>query len=194
MPAGIKYDLNPQEVEKEVVNVATIYRLAGGFNLDVTNLTDGSYLPVLTPLAVDFATRKAVACKNVKIYENAASDATALKVEKNSLAYVGMYIGTGSKGAQVTAIDKSNAAYDTLTIAAALTAAVTAGQVLFESSAVGGTTVKNVANCLNYARTKVETGATVTAVGQAFEIKESKLTVPVSDKDKTNLGSRFMFV
>ena len=194
MPAGMKYDLNPLEVEKELCNKKTIYRLAGGFNLVDAALVDGVYLPHLAPLAIDFTTRKAVACKNVKVTEAAASDAVAIKVEKGSLAYVGMILGTGAKGATVSAIDKTNANYDLITIAAAFAAALTVGQVLFEASAAGGTTVKNVCNFLNYARVKVEAGATVTAVGQAYEIKESKLSLPVSSKDKETLGSRFMFV
>lgn len=299
MPAGIKYDLNPLAVEKELCNIATIYRLAGGFNLVDDKLVAGTYLPHLAPLAVDFTTRKAKAVKNVKIYENAASNAIAIKVEKNSLAYVNMYLGNGSKAAQVTAIDKTNATYDLLTIT--LGAAVTAGNILFEVGAtasvkavhkitigtnavnadtltidgvvytfataaaegviaVGGTALAtaanledavsaqyegvfsvtadgaklvltqlvpgvgaipvisktgtiaatvatttaavvgtsteplNVANALNYARVKVEDGATITAVGQAFEIKEKELYLPVHAKDKVTLGARFMFV
>lgn len=299
MPAGIKYDLIPQAVEKELCNIATIYRLAGGFNLVDDKLVAGTYLPHLAPLAVDFTIRKAKAVKNVKIYENAASNATAIKVEKNSLVYVNMYLGNGSKAAQVTAIDKTNATYDLLTIT--LGAAVTAGDVLFEVGAtasvsgvhkitigtnaantdtltidgvvytfataaaegviaVGGTALAtaanledavsaqyegvfsvkadgaklvltqlvpgvgaipvisktgtiaatvatttaavvgtsteplNVANALNYARVKVEDGATITAVGQAFEIKEKELYLPVHAKDKVTLGARFMFV
>lgn len=194
MPAGMKYDYTPQEVEKEICRQDTIYRLSGGFNLEDDKLVDGVYLPHLAPLAIDFTTRKAVAVKNVKIYEDAASDATKLKIEKNSLAYVGMIIGTGAKGATVSAIDKSNSSYDELTVAAALGATVKAGQVLFEASATGGTTVKNVANFLNYARVKVENGATVTAVGRAYEIIESKLSLPISSKDKASLGANFMFV
>ena len=194
MPPGIKYDLAAVGATPEVCNVATIYRLTGGFNLEDDKLVSGSYLPPLAPLAIDFTTRKAVAVKDVKVVEAAASDATTVKIAKKSLAYVGMILGTGSKGATITAIDKSNASYDVVTIDSAFTVALTLGQILFEASAVGGTTVKNVANYLNYARTKVETGATVTAIGQAFEIIESKLELPVSTKSKTTLGARFMFV
>jgi hypothetical protein len=300
MPAGMKYDLNPLEVEKELWNQSTTFRLSGGFNLDDDKLAAGITLPSLTPLAIDFATRKAKAVKNVKIYENAAANAVVIKIKKNSLAYVNMYLGNGVKAALVTAIDKTNAAYDVLTIT--LGAAVTDNQILFETTAVvgvkgvytltigtvpavddkltingteytfaaaaaegkimigadkvattgnlqdtveadnqdfvvkangaklvltqkvagtgaipvivvtqtgGGTLAAtiaqttagvsgtsteplNVAKFLNYARVKVETGATVTAIGQAYEIKESKLTVPVSAKDKVSLGARFM--
>ena len=305
MPAGFTYSLNPMEVEKELCRIETIYRLSGGFNLDDDKLVAGSYLPHLAPLAIDFATRKAKAVKNVKVYENAAAGASAIKIEKNSLAYVNMYLANGTNAAKVTAIDTSNADYDSLTIT--LGAAVTTGDVLFEVAAAtnggtvgvyslaittaptaadvltvdginyayaaaesdteyavgadakeaakniedalsaqydgifsvtsrngkltfkqltpgvgdipvisvtqtGGTLVatitentagvaaidasspKNVCNFLNYARVKVESGATVTAVGQAFEIDESELYLPVHEKDKASLGDRFMFV
>ncbi len=194
MPPGIKYDLAAVGATPEVCNIATIYRLAGGFNLVDDKLVAGSFLPPLAPLAIDFATRKAVAVKDVKVVEAADANATSLKIAKKSLAYVGMFLGTGTKGATVTAIDKSNAAYDVVTIDAALTVAVAVGQILFEASAAGGTTVKNKANFLNYARVKVETGATVTAIGQVFEIVESKLELPIGDKSKGTLGARFMFV
>lgn len=194
MPPGIKYDLAAVGATPEVCNIATIYRLAGGFNLVDDKLVAGSFLPPLAPLAIDFATRTAVAVKDVKVVEAAAADATSLKIAKKSLAYVGMFLGTGTKGATVMAVEKSNAAYDVVTIDAPLTVAVTVGQILFEASAAGGTTVKNKANFLNYARVKVEAGATVTAIGQVFEIIESKLELAVSEKSKTTLGARFMFV
>lgn len=309
MPAGITYDLAAATASQEVCNVASIYRLAGGFNLDDDTLVAGTTLPPLAPLAVNFATRKAKAVKSVKVYESALANATAIKVVKGSLAYKDMYLGNGTVSAQVTAIDATNALYDTLTVT--LGAAVTANDILMEtagaSSAVGavkgvytltiGTvpavddkitingidytfaaaaaenkiaigadkvataanlqdTVEadnqnfvvkangaklvftqkvagvgaiptvavvqtgggtlaasiaettagvagvvtsiaaamNVANALNYASVKVETGATVTAIGSVYEIIESKLSLPVSTVDKANLGARFMFV
>ena len=180
----------------EMLRYDTVYRLSGGFNLDISNLSGVKQIPPATPLKVDFKTRKAKAVINVKVveaYTNGES-ATTIKVAKNSLAYPNMFIGNGTKGAKVTEIDKSNANYDTLTIAAAFGANIAKGAVLFEASAVGGTTAKATANTLNYAWTKVEEGATVTAIGRAFEIKESKLIVPISDKDKESLGDRFMFI
>jgi hypothetical protein len=194
MPAGLKYDLNPLEVERELWNQATTYRLAGGVNLNDDALTADVKLAPLTPLAVDFSTRTAKVCKNVKVVEAATATDTSIKVQKGSFAYVGAIFGTGSAGATVQSIDKSNAAFDTITFAATLGVALTVNQVLFEASAAGGTTVKNKCNYLNYAWTKVENGATLTLVGQAFEIQESKLYAPISQKDKDTLGARFMFV
>lgn len=306
MPAGFKYSLDPLPVEKELCNQATIYRLSGGFNLEDDKLTEGTHLPHLAPLAIDFATRKVKAVKNVKVYGNAAYNATELHVEKNSLAYIGMFLGNGEVAAKVTDIVKTNPLYDVLTIS--LGVAVTKGDVLFETTgasdggtigvytlaitnnaaagdkitisgvdyefaaaeaedkvAIGGSAAKTAlaleealedifygvftirpngakliftqivpgvgelemtvtqadgsgtlvatltettegkkatsvtepkyaANFLNYARVRVEEGATVTAVGQAFEIRESQLYLPVSEKDKASLGARFMFV
>lgn len=65
--------------------------------------------------------------------------------------------------------------------------------MLFEASSAAGKTPKAMAMALNYAWTKVEDGATITAVGQAYEIRPTRLIVPISDKDKESLGDRFMF-
>lgn len=194
MPAGIHYNVTPLNTERELYNVKSSYRLQGGFNLVADNLKDGSYIDVLTPLAIDFKTRKAIPLKSVKIVEAADGTGTTYKIAKGSLAYEGMIIGTGAKGAEIANINKDNADYDSITTAAALGAAVKVGDVLFEASAAGGTTLKHVPNALNYARVKVEVGATVTALGQAYEIREPKLYVPVSQKEKDALGDRFMFV
>ncbi|TXD47344.1 head fiber protein [Polaribacter sp. IC073] len=191
MPAGIKYDLKGFDVERELCNQKTIYRLAGGSNLVDNDVQNGTFIPHLAPLALDKATNTVKVVKSVKAYADIS--ATALKISKGSLVSVGQHIGTGSKGGTISAIDKSNEAYDELTLAATITG-VKEGDVLFEATAAGGTTQKNVAGFLNYARVKVEAGATVTLVGQAFEIQEDKLYLAISDKDKTSLGARFMFV
>ena len=193
MPAGFKYNLNAEPVIEELCRYETVFRHSGGFNLDDSSLVEGSLIPVLAPIAVDFTARKVKLVKNATIVEAANATATQYKIAKSSLVGVGMFLGTGAKGAQVTAIDKTNADYDLVTVGATIGAAVTVGQVLFEATAVGGTTPANVANKLNYARTKVEPGATITAVGRAYEIIESKLKLPISDKDKASLGDNFMF-
>ncbi len=194
MPAGLKYDLKGQEVERELCNQKTIYRLAGGFNLVDEDVPNGAIVPHLAPLSVDFKTRTAKVVKNVKIYEDANNSATELKVAKGSVVKVGMFLGTGAKGAEISAIDKSNPDYDVIATSAALGASVKQGDVLFEATAANGKEPKNSANFLNYARVKKEDGATVTAVGRAYEIQEDKLYLPVSAKDKESLGARFMFV
>lgn len=195
MPAGLHYNL--EQIEKptpEMCRIETIYRYSGGFNLVLTNLTGVKTIPPLTPLVLDFKKRQATVVINVEVAEKYTTG-TSMKVKKNSLAYAGMFIGDGTNGAKVGKIDKANADYDTLTLAAAFGSSVTveAGTVLFEAKAQDGTEPEATATALNYATTKVEEGATVTAIGRAYEIRPTKIIVPISEKDKASLGDRFMF-
>ena len=194
MPAGFKYDLNPIERQMpEMCRFETVYRISGGFNLDISNLTGVDKIPPLTPLVLDFEKRTAKAVLNVEVAEKITAGSTSLKIKKNSLAYVGMHIGNGTNGGTIEAIDKSNAEYDTVTLAASPTLAADKDAVLFEATAAAGKTAKATATALNYAWTKVEAGVTITAIGQAYEIRPTRLIVPISDKDKETLGDRFMF-
>ena len=194
MPAGFNYNLNPDAVAEEICDVQTLHHKRGAYKLDTTGLTIGSKLPRFTPVAVNLATRVAKVVKNVKVLEDVAADATSVKIAKGSLAYVGMHLGTGTKGATVSAIDTSNASYDILTISAAFTVKVNAGTVLFEATAAGGTTPKNVANFVIYEETKVENGIVLVAlIMRAYEIQEGKLALAFSAKDKEALTARFQF-
>ena len=78
----------------------------------------GSFLPGFTPICADLKTSSLMRLINVRVVEayTTGGEALSIKVAKNSLAYVGMFVGSGKKGAEVTAIDKSNAGYDVLTI------------------------------------------------------------------------------
>ncbi len=194
MPAGFKYDMNLiEKVMPEMCRFETVYRLSGGFNLDISNLAGVDAIPPLTPVVIDFVTRKAVAVINVEVVESISAGATALKVKKGSLVGVGAHLGNGSNGGTVTAIDKSNADYDLVTLAEGSTLVAEKGAVLFEATAVGGKSAKRTANFLNYAWTKVVEGATITAIGRAYEIRPTRLIAPISEKDKASLGDRFLF-
>lgn len=195
MAAGLKYNLDPiEKVMPEMCRFETVYRYSGGFNLVLDNLTGVKAIPPMTPLVLDFKARKATAVINVEVAEKYTTG-TSMKIKKGSLAYVGMFIGDGTNGAKISKIDKSNEAYDTLTLGAAFGSDVTVevGTVLYEATAAAGTEKKASATALNYAWTKVEPGATVTAVGRAYEIRPSKLIAPISEADKESLGDRFMF-
>ncbi len=195
MPAGFKYNLKPIEANMpEMCRYETVYRYSGGFNLVLDNLSGVDKIPPMTPLVLDFVNRKATVVINVEVAEKYTSG-TTMKIKKNSLAYVGMFIGDGTNGAKINKIDTTNEAYDTLTLAAAFGSSVTveAGTVLYEATAVAGTEKKALAKALNYAWTKVEEGATVTAIGRAYEIRPTKLIAPISEADKESLGDRFMF-
>ena len=194
MAAGIKYDLKPIEGNMpEMCRFETVYRLSGGFMLDLSNLAGIGNIPPLAPMVVDFKTRKAKVVVCAKVHKRITASTTELQIEKGSFVAVGMHLGNGKNGGTVEAISKENPAYDVVTLAATPTLAAEVGDVLFQAKSAGGTTPQALANVLNYAWTKVEEGATVTAVGQAYEIRPSKLIAPISDKDKENLGARFMF-
>lgn len=195
MGKPMNYNLAPMPVNKEAARFDTCVRQSQGFKLDRTNL-GRDYLPSLAPIYVDFANKKAYPIVNMEVYEayTNGADALTIKVKKGSGVSVGMFIGNGSKGAEVSAVDKSNAAYDVITISAAFGSNIAAKAVLFQASAVSGTTQKYKANQLNYAPAKNEDGATVTGIISIYEIHTSKIDYPFSAKDKESLGDRFQFI
>ena len=110
MSAGFKYDLVPPVEQEERYDVQTGIRRRGPFKLDTQNLVVGSFLPGFTPICADLKNKFAYAVINVRVVEayTTGEEALSIKVAKNSLAYVGMFVGSGKKGAEVTAIDKSD--------------------------------------------------------------------------------------
>lgn len=196
MSAGFKYDLVPPVEQEERYDVQTGIRRRGPYKLDTTNLADGSYLPSFVPVYADLKNKFAYPVRNVEVieaYTNGA-DAKTIKIAKNSLAYAGMFIGNGTKGAKVTAIDKSDKTHDTLTIEAAFGENIAKDAVLFEATAVEGTKQKYTANSALYNRTKVESGIVLVALLRtAAEIEPSKLVMPFSENDKSNLKGWFEF-
>lgn len=189
MAAGFKYNIEPEPSIEERYDVSTGVRRRGPYKLDTTNLVAGSSLPSFTPIAADLVKKTAQVAIRVEVYEKYTSGSnTTLKIKKNSLAYVGMHLGDGSHGATVNAIDKSDKAFDKLTLAADFGATLNVGTVLFEATAVGGTTPKVVANSALYERAKVEEGITLVALlMRAFEIEPTKLAMPFHAKDKENM-------
>lgn len=187
MAAGFTYNLTPEEVNEERYDVETGRRRRGPYKLDTANLPVGEYLPSFTPIAADLVQKTAKVAIRVEVAEKFTSG-TTLKVKKKSLAYVGMHIGDGAKGATVNGINKQNANYDELTLSKDLGAAVEAGSVLYEATDVNGTTPKVVANSALYERAKVEGGIVLVALlMRAYEIEPSKLVTPFSDVDKANM-------
>lgn len=189
MAAGFKYNIEPEPSIEERYDVSTGVRRRGPYKLDTTNLVAGSFLPSFTPIAADLVKKTAQVAIRVEVYEKFTTGTnTTLKIKKNSLAYVGMHLGDGSHGATVNAIDKSDKAFDKLTLAADFGATLNVGTVLFEATAVGGTTPKVVANSALYERAKVEEGITLVALlMRAFEIEPTKLAMPFHAKDKENM-------
>lgn len=192
MASGFKYDMKPIEGNMpEMCRFDTVFRYSGGFNLVTTNLS-GS-IPPLAPIVLDFVKRTATPVVNVKVHKQINASETSLQIEKGSLAYVGMHIGNGTNGGTISKIDKTKEGYDEVTLAATPTLAAKVGDVLFETKDAAGKNIKASANALNYSWKKLEEGESVTAIGQAYEIRPTKLIAPVSEKDKASLGHRFMF-
>ena len=197
MAAGTHYDLKPDYKPEEFYRVETGVRKSGPWKLDIANLVVGSFLPVFTPVQADSVKRTLIPVRNVKVVEayTTGADALSIKIAKESLAYVGMFIGSGKKGAKVVAIDKTNKGYDVLTIEAAFGENIAKDAVLFEATAVAGTVKKNTANFVLYDAKKVENDGAVlcTLQMQAYEVKERKLVLPIHELDKVGLTSRFQF-
>ena len=197
MAAGTHYDLKPDYKPEEFYRVETGVRESGPWKLDIANLVVGSFLPVFTPVQADSVKRTLIPVRNVKVVEayTTGADALSIKIAKESLAYVGMFIGSGKKGAKVVAIDKTNKGYDVLTIEAAFGENIAKDAVLFEATAVAGTVKKNTANFVLYDAKKVENDGAVlcTLLMQAYEVKERKLVLPIHELDKVGLTSRFQF-
>lgn len=189
MAAGFKYNMEPEPSIEERYDVSTGVRRRGPYKLDTTNLVVGSFLPSFTPIAADLVKKTAQVAIRVEVYEKFTTGSnTTLKIKKNSLVYVGMHLGNGSHGATINTIDKSDNAFDKLTLAADFGEDLEAGTVLYEATAVSGTTPKVIANSALYARVKVEEGIVLVALlMRAFEIEPTKLIMPFSDIDKANM-------
>lgn len=196
MSAGFKYNLDPSVEQEERYDVQTGIRRRGPFKLDKTNLVVGSFLPGFTPIFADLKDKFAYAVINVTVVEayTTGDTAVSIKVAKNSLAYVGMFLGSGTKGAEVSAVDKTNKDYDVLTIKTAFGENLAKDAVLFEAAAIDGLKQKRIANSALYNRTKVEEGITlVSLLRTAAEIEPSKLVMPFSENDKVNMKGWFEF-
>ena len=167
MAAGFKYNLEPEVEQEERYDVETGRRRRGPYKLDTTNLVVGSYLPSFTPIAADLVKKTSQVAIRVEVYEKFTTGSnTTLKIKKNSLAYKGMHLGNGAHGATINAIDKSDKAFDKLTLAADFGEDLEAGTVLYEATAADGTTPKVIANSALYERKQVEMRYIVAIAGK----------------------------
>ena len=161
MPAGFKYNITPEVEMEERYDVQTGIRRRGSFILDCTNIPAGSKLPSFAPIKADLKYHKCSLVRNFKVYEDAAADATAIKIAKGCIPYAGMSIGNGSFTAAVSAIDQTNASYDVLTVRPGV--ALSAGDVLYEAVPhVAEMTVKaNASNSATEVKVNTNSGAYV---------------------------------
>lgn len=123
---------------------------------------------------------------------DAAAAATSVKIKKGSNISGACTLSDGTNTITVSAIDKSKADVDTLTVTA-LSAKLDAGATI-ESESASYPVVENVANFANYDRRKIADNMSVTALAQAYEIVEADLEVPFTEADKKGVTDRFMFI
>lgn len=113
----------------------------GGFALDVTGLVPGDVLKPGTPLVYNEATRQATVLHVGTITAVAGGTATSYQIAKGSTFKVGDNFATGATGGKaypITAIDKSNSDYDTVTVGTSIGAAAV-GDLVYASTATGAT-------------------------------------------------------
>lgn len=172
----------PTNIQEGVWDEKTCIRRQGGYTLYTDNLpTDLKWLPKGAVLAIR-TDGKVALVKTAMVYENAASAATSVKVNKNHALKVGDTIA----GAKINAIDTTNESYDTLTLAAGLSAKADKDAVLVEATA------KNVIG-LNYATVMIDDAPSCTPTIQAYEIEEDTLPYPIDSAIKSALTSRHAF-
>ena len=123
----------PPGIEKIIEDVI------GGGTIDRRNLRNalfnGKSLDELPPIVIvvkDPETGLYHVLKTALVSEAAAADAIAYKVTKNHLFGVGDFVTIGGASDKITAIDKSNAEFDTITLEATIGAAAK-GQVLVQA-------------------------------------------------------------
>lgn len=169
--------LNPVNVKTAggIPVFAQVFEVAqGGFTLDVTGLTAGDVIPAGSPFAADDVTRVAKLSKTAVVLTTSGATDTSYQVVKGHKLAVGEYLAktVGDKAYAITAIDTSNAAYDSVTVGTTL-GTLTANDVLFVSSATGATSaaIKNVPNGLLKNDVKVGSAEGISLVvrGTAYE-------------------------
>ena len=147
MAAGITYDASTFAAAEELYNVKSGYRMAGGANLYVDDLSAQEKIPPLTPLYVEADNtyawvKNAYVVRNAKVQANFTANDTLKKIqiEKGSFWKVGDKIAFDkSNYGTIKAIVTTNADYDEVEFEAAIPCNLTKGDVLFPVKVTKGT-------------------------------------------------------
>lgn len=132
-----KYD----PAAEKVVFATKIEDIIGGITLAAGDFVEGDIVPAGTLVGKD-GNNLYHALKTAKMYANATNVATDYQVVKGHGFKVGDFFASavGAKAYAITAINKSNAAYDILTLGTTIGVALTAGQAVFQALAESATT------------------------------------------------------
>ena len=201
--AGVKYDPAPQ-VERELCDASTIKRMTGGVNLKTT-LPGDFRIPPLAPLAVTIDDTKREAELVVRIpFDGSGPFGTSmtggpgdkLKVVKGAPVMPGMHISDGKNTFTVKTVDTTSEAEKDIIEATAPISGFTSPAVLFEAKDDSGNKPKAVATHLNYSWQTVGQARSsgLTPIYRAFEVRESKLYMPLIKADKQSLRENGVYV
>lgn len=92
----------------------------GGFTLDDTGLTQGSYVPRGTVISFDEATGVAKVLKSATLVEALGATGKAIKVGKGSLFAVGDFVSANGVSTKINSINTNDPSFDVLNVVADL--------------------------------------------------------------------------
>ncbi|MBR8706884.1 hypothetical protein [Bacteroides pyogenes] len=192
--AGFKYEM-PPEVERELCDISTIKRMTGGVNIKANGLSDDFRIPPLAPLAVVVNGTKREGEVLIRARVTEAASGSKVKVAKGIPLSAGMFLSDGTNSLTVKSVDTTNEAYDEITASSAITGFVL-GAVAFEATDGSSNKAKGVATNLNYSWQKVKNAKSngMTPIYRAFEVRESKLYIPLTEADKDSLRKNGVYV
>jgi hypothetical protein len=199
MAAGRTYDASTFVAAEELYNVKSGYRMAGGANLSVTDLSAQEKIPPLTPLYV-VADETYAGVKNAYVVRNArvqanfvANDSLAkIRIEKGSFWKVGDKIAFNDSNYGTIKAIVTKADYDEVEFEAAIPTGCdfTKGDVLFPvtvTEGVGSTTVTTAHEAIVYEAAVYSSDAIESlkiVKGSGIEVPESEtLTVKFGGSD-----------
>ena len=201
MAAGITYDASTFAAAEELYNVKSGYRMAGGANLYVTDLSAQEKIPPLTPLYVvadnTYAgVKNAYVVRNARVQANFTANDTLkkIRIEKGSFWNVGDKIAfDDSHYGTIQAIVTTNAGYDEVEFADAIPSGCdfTKGDVLFPvtvTAGKGSTTVTTAHEAVVYEAADYTSPTAITSLkivkgSGLVDPGESTLTVKLAGND-----------
>ena len=195
MAAGITYDASTFAAAEELYNVKSGYRMAGGANLSVTDLSAQEKIPPLTPLYVEADgtnawVKNAFVVRNARVQANftANNSDKEIKIEKGSFWKVGDKIAfDDSRYGTINTIVTTDADYDEVEFNDAIPTGCnfTKGDVLFPVKViegVGSTTVTIAHQAFVYEAKEYENSTAITSLKI---VKGSDLVDPGDGKTLT---------
>lgn len=186
----------PLTVERELCDISTIKRMTGGVNLKANGLSDDYRIPQLAPLSVvvDGKKREAEVLVRARVAE--AASGSTVKVGKGVALSAGMHLSDGTNSLTIKSVDTSNDDYDEVTATKTISTGFKKGDVVFEATDASTNKQKGTATHLNYAWQTVRDAKSngMTPIYRAFEVRESKLYIPLTEADKDSLRKHGVYV